>query len=139
MTVLVDTGVLVALINPKDALHQRAKAAMARILRREHGEPLGADVVLDEGLALLQKRHPVRISAESLAALFWGGKNKMPALRRISTDEDVLREATDLYFHHFSDQLSFTDCTLLVHARRLGADIATFDGNLKDLAGGLDL
>ena len=137
MSVIADTSVLVAFLNTKDHDHARARHAMDRIRGGEHGTAIGLDVVLDEGLTLLRSRFPVRAVAEEFANWFWGTRRDRPMLHLVMTDEARLREATDLYFRHARQGLSFTDAVIMAHAARLGAQVATFDTTLAGLCGGL--
>lgn len=139
MSVIVDTGVLYAYLNPKDAHYERAQAVMQSILEGQYGTPIGTDTVLDEGLTLLLRNFPVRAVAEEYANWFWGTRRERPMLKLVHTTEALLREATDLYFRLHKRGLSFTDCTLMVHAEHRNARVATFDSALKFNSDGLDI
>lgn len=128
MPVLLDTGVLVAFLHSKDRHTERAAALMTGLLSGAHGEPLSVDWVLGEGLTLIRKRIRDRTIAEHYSSLFHGAKDHMRApLRTLPTTPDVTEEALETYFREFGRGLSFTDCVLVVQARRLGASVATFD------------
>jgi predicted nucleic acid-binding protein len=66
----------------------------------------------------------------AFADLFFGAR---PAFRTVWTGEDVLREAVALHLKHYDRRLSLADSTLLAHAARLGAAVATLDAQFSGL------
>lgn len=132
--ILLDTGPLAALVNPRDADHERAKVLLSSVWRGEYGQPLSTDYVLDEGLTLIQVRTARRDVADRFAAFFYGARDRFePQVQIRYTGADVLEEATRLHFDAYDRRLSVTDCTLIVHAKRLGALVATFDAGFDGL------
>ncbi len=139
MSVVLDTGPLVAYVNEQDPLHDRAVELVEAALAGHLGTPVSTDYVLDEALTLLAKKVHREDVSRAFAAWAWG---QAPVERRPFqlrwTDRAILREATEIHLSHFDQKLSVTDCTLIVHARRLGADVATFDGRFQGLIGVVD-
>lgn len=130
MTVLLDTGVLVAWINPSDPLHARAAAVVKQAMTGRLGQALSTDTVLDEGLTLLRRRPGRKEVSERFASLFFP---KRTGLDWLTCGEDILEAARTLHFRHYERGLSFTDCTLIAHAEALGAAVATFDQSFEGL------
>lgn len=124
MSVLIDTGVLVGYVHKADKHHARARALVDRLLEGTLGAALSSDYVLDEGLTLLRKNPGRRDVSEAFRDLMHG---RGAVLRRVATDEPTLDAALDLHFKMFDRGLSVTDCTLIAHAKRIGAKVATFD------------
>lgn len=133
MSILIDTGPLAAYLNEGDRLHPRADAMFDRILAGQWGMPVSTDFVLDEGLTLLRRRPGKRTLSERFARLFLGDVEGQRMLHMLSTTPDLLDEARDVHFAHWDRGLSFTDATLVAHARHLDAVVATFDGGFDGL------
>lgn len=96
--------------------------------------PVSTDFVMDEGLTLLRRRPGREELSRRFARLFLepmaGGQRP---LHMLSTTPDVVREALDLHWKHYNVGLSFTDCTLIAHARRMDAVLLSFDGGFAGL------
>ncbi len=124
--ILVDTGPLVAFANKDDPLHARAYAALEDVWGGKYGAPFSTDYVLDEGMTVLMTRVGRKDVSEAYAGLFEStdGRALNPM---VTTPLDVLHEALETHLRHFDRKLSFTDATLVAHARRRGAKILTFD------------
>lgn len=135
MTVIVDTGPLVARMNRDDRRHARARALMDRVQSGQHGIPILTDLVLDEGMTLLRKRPGLENLSRGLADLFWGRRQPPgpAAFETRFTDRQLYQMATDLHLSHYDQGLSFTDAALIVHARQLDATVATFDKGFRGL------
>lgn len=127
MTVVVDTGPLVAYLNKEDPLHKAAVPLMERIWTGAYGVPLSTDFVLDEGLTLLRRRPGRKELSKAFASLFFGDGRPVAALQVRPTGSDVLREALRLHFEAYDRRLSFTDCTLAVHVQEASGVLASFD------------
>lgn len=139
MPLVLDTSVLVAAVDRRDKHHPAAIGIMSRGLRREYGDLIATDHVLAEGLAYLRAKVRDHRVSQAYAALFFGaaGAHEAP-LRLRSTALDVVEEATELHFEYLERGISLVDCTLIVHARRLGAPVATFNRGFQGLVGVVD-
>lgn len=131
--IILDTGPLVAFCDQDDPLHARAIAGMDEVFSGTYGGVVTTDHVVEEALTFLQRRlRRVDVSRDFMA-LVEAGERPAPAVL-IATPLDVLSEAIDFHLDHFDRKLSVTDCTLIVHARRNGAKVLTFDRGFAGLA-----
>jgi len=121
--ILIDTNVLVAYYNERDALHKNAVQVMEKIDTGTFGPALISDYIFDEtvtvcsaragrkgaielGNALLQSFHVVRVTESLFRAAWWLFKG--------------------------STCLSFTDCTNIALVKELEIEhLATFDKDFK--------
>jgi predicted nucleic acid-binding protein len=134
MTALLDTGPLVAYLDPDDARHEQATRLLRRLLSGQLGLLLSTDTVYDEGMTLIRVRKKNRRLMESYHALFWPEANEPRPFEVLQTDLDQIKRAGAYQIQHFDQGLSLTDCTLILHAARRKAVIATFDGRFEGLA-----
>ncbi len=133
MTVLVDTGPLVAYLNKDDPLHGQARRRVERVLTGEWGLPLSTDFVLDEGLTLLRRR-PGRVAlSQAFADYFLGSTDRRPAVQLRTTTPTLLREAVRIHFERYDRALSFTDATLVAHVQETRGVLASFDRGFDGL------
>lgn len=130
MAVLLDTGVLVGALSPKDPLHRRAAGVLERLGNGQRGALLVTDGVVMEGLSLLRRRVGDRALSQGFADWALGDK---PVLKVCWTDESLLREAVALHFRHYDRGLSPIDGGLLAWAKRLDCAVATFDSQFQGL------
>ena len=130
MAILIDTGVLVGALSPKDPLHERAAEVLGRLGGGRKGALLTTDGVVLEGLSLLRRRIGDRALSQGFAELALGDK---PVLKVCWTDESILREAVALHFRHYNRGLSPIDGGLLAWAKRLECPVATFDSQFRGL------
>lgn len=130
MTILIDTNVLIAWMNPPDPLHGRATDLMTRILKGEWGEPVVPDHVVSEAFTFLRMRVGRLDVAQRLQRLLFEAADNLFQLRTTSLED--LREAVDLHLKYHDRRLSIPDCVLIVHTSDARATLATlakeFDG-----------
>ncbi len=135
MTVLLDTGPLVAYLDPDDARHDRAQNLIRPLLAGRMGLLMSTDFVYDEGMTLIRIRKRSRPLLESYHALFWAiEKGQARPFETVTTSMDQCRKAGEYHLQHYDQKLSLTDCTLILHASQRNAVIATFDGRIDGLA-----
>lgn len=127
MTVLLDTSVLVAFLNPKDALQSTASSLMRQILAGEFGAPLSVDYVLAEGLTLLRRRPGDPDVSRRFSSLFLADQGTRAPIRLKSTSREELGRAVQMHFDRYERGLSVTDCVIATTAAGLGAAVASFD------------
>ena len=132
---LVDTGPLVAYLNPGDPLHPRAKAIFNRIESGQYGAALTNEFVLGEAVTLLRRRPGRReISERLVQEVSRAGARGRPALLELrASGPDLVRAALEAHLQHYERGISFADATLVVLARLLDAPVATFDADLEGL------
>jgi predicted nucleic acid-binding protein len=99
------------------------------------GPVLSTDCVFDEGMTLIRIRKKSRPLLERFQRLFWGPWTETRPFGILSTTEDDYREAGRFQIQHFDQELSLTDCTLILHARARDAVVATFDSRFNGLIG----
>lgn len=133
MTIVLDTSVLAAFVNPKDPLRKEARAILERCATGEYGRPVSPEYVLVEGLTLLQHRRASIADSRNYAALFTGAKGMRSLVQPLRTGRDELGRALELHFEHYARRLSVVDCVLLGLARELRAPIATFDSGFDGM------
>lgn len=134
MTVLVDTGPLIAYLDPDDGRHDEAKSLLHRILSGQLGLPHSTDTVYDEGMTLIRLRKKNRRLMESYHTLFWPApETNLRPFEVIPTTFDDYKKAALYQIQHFDQGLSLTDCTLIHHALERKAVIATFDRGFDGL------
>jgi predicted nucleic acid-binding protein len=133
MTVVLDTSVLAAFVNPRDPLHNPGTAILERCSSGELGKPVTSEHVLIEGLTLLQRRAGRPEVSKRYAAMFTGQKGVPSLVHPLRTGREELGRAIELHFRHFAKRLSVTDCVLLVLAKDMNAPIASFDAGFDGL------
>ncbi|MGQ0535289.1 MAG: type II toxin-antitoxin system VapC family toxin [Methanobacteriota archaeon] len=133
MTILLDTSVLVAFVNPKDERHRDADTILARAMRGEWGAPLSTEFVLGEGFTLLRKRPGRRDVSEGFRDLLLSTAGSRPPVRLHTTTKEEIDAAVALHFGDYDRGLSLPDAHLVVVARRLGGPIASFDAGFDGL------
>lgn len=133
MSVVLDTSVLAAFVNPRDPLHKTARKILARCSGGELGKPVTSEHILIEGLTLLQRRAGRVEVSKRFAALFTGTKGVPRLVHPLRTGREELGRAVDKHFQYFAKGLSVADCVLLVLADDLGAPIASFDAGFDGL------
>lgn len=134
MTVLLDSGVVLAFLNADDVRHSEALELISRIGQREFGQPIVTDHVIDELFVLVRVRTRSAALEESLRRFLPLPTPALQGLKSVSLGTTVLEPAWEV-FRKFRDQhLSFTDASLVVTMKVLGGDcLATFDGRLARL------
>lgn len=136
MTVIVDTGPLVAWLDTDDPRHERANAMLDPLLGGSHGVVVSTDCVFDEGMTLIRMRKRSRELLDAYHRLFWGPWDEVPrALHILPTSLEDHRKAGEHQQSHHDQRLSLTDATLILHARERDALVATFDGRFDGLIG----
>lgn len=130
MAVLLDTGVIVGAMSSTDPHNGRARSLLKELGSGKRGALLTTDHVLAEGLALLRRRPGDERLSKVLADACVGDA---PRFRMQWTDETAMRDAVALHFKHYARGLSLVDCTLIAHAQRLGASVATLDRQFQGL------
>lgn len=131
MTAIIDTGPLVALVLERDAYHERARGLLRRAFEGEWGTPLTSDLVLLEGLTLLQARWGDRRASQAFATLFHGAKDSFgPVLRVRHAGADLVERAIELHFRFYDRRLSTVDCALIAMAEDAQGVVVSFDQGL---------
>jgi len=128
LSVLVDTGVIVAAFNRRDRYHRWARRLLRDILGGRYGPPYVTDYIVDEVLSFAASRLG-EVPALRLGAAFFEKR----LFRIIPVTLDLVFEAWEVYRRHLP-RLSFTDAATLAAAEAYGVDyIATVDEALAGL------
>lgn len=117
--ILADTGPLYAAVDPSDSHHRRAQAEMSR-LKRERRELFLAYPTLCESYSLVLYRLGKPATANWLEQVLGGAALLNPA------PEDYL-EATKKLRDYSDQSITLFDAVVAVLARRLSAEVWTFD------------
>ncbi|MEX2680294.1 MAG: type II toxin-antitoxin system VapC family toxin [Candidatus Sigynarchaeota archaeon] len=128
--ILVDTSGIIATRNKDDADHEAAVATMRKILQKQYGDAFTTDYIFDESvtIALVRTRKP------EIAVDVGNFILNTRRIAMIHTTQQDFKDAWTLFQTYIIKGLSFTDCTLLAIARRLGIDtIFTFDSHFDGL------
>ncbi|HME56489.1 MAG TPA: PIN domain-containing protein [Candidatus Lokiarchaeia archaeon] len=130
MAILIDTSGIIATRNKDDADHGTAVKAMRAILQRKHGETFITDYIFDEAvtIALVRTKNPE--FANDIGNFILNTK----LITKIQTTQGDFHEAWLLFQEYMEKRLSFTDCTLIAIARRLGIEnIFSFDSHFDGI------
>ena len=132
-SVLVDTSFLVALLNARDVHHQRA-AEIHRELEESGVYLIIPDVVVNESLAVLQRRLEERGDREFFSSLaqkivkLWERDRVFFYIYVFSNWEDII----DLMLNS-DGRLNFHDALLIIGARKKGLEeILSFDTDFDE-------
>lgn len=140
MRLFVDTGVLIARINPRDTRHAEAVRVFEAISEGRWQSVHTSDYVVAEALNFIQARIGRRDAAEALLDPIFG-RADAPAV--FTTVERIhsgrFAAAMERYRKQFDAGLSLTDWTTLVTmADERIKQVATFDGGFRGFAEVID-
>lgn len=135
MTVLIDTGILVAAQNPRDRLHQPARAVIDAALAGTWGRAAITDYIVDEAVTLCRVRTRRHALADGLAARLLAEPPHVPAFVLHKVGYEDFLEARRLFSAYHDHDLSFTDCTTLAILRSRSIEhLLSFDDDFDGLA-----
>ena len=127
MSVLIDTGIFVALSNSRDVNHNRAKKLIEECADGKYGKPYLSDYIFDETLTTAFVRTKNHKKSIELGEFIFGSEIDL-----ISIDEQTFQKAWEIFKEK---KLSFTDCSSLALMRLYGINkLMTFDSKLKKTA-----
>lgn len=134
MTVIVDTSVLVAAFNERDAQHDRALALVEQLRSGQHGEAFTTDFILDEVVTVLLARTGRHAAAVQALDFILPAD---PSTAWIAIDlvgEEAFFRALEAFRRSSRRELSFTDWTTVTVVRDGRADaVISFDGDFDGL------
>ncbi len=132
MRLFVDTGPFIARYSRYDAHHSESVRSFERIGRGEssYRRLYTSDYVLDEAITgCRQRTRSHKQSLELGTAVF-----SSESIVLLKVDDEIIEEAWQLYGERREIELSFTDCTTAVLARKRGiTDIFTYDSDFRAL------
>ena len=134
MSLFLDTGVIVAALNPRDANHPPASRILREAGSGRFGDVLTSDYVFDEAVTLAfarTRREDVAVRVGELI-LGTGAPGRVMGLAYVSPR--ALLRAWARFQRLAARGLSFTDCTSLEIIESMGIDeIASFDRDFEGL------
>ena len=134
MSLFLDTGVIVAAMNPRDSNHGEASRLLRAAGEGRFGDVLTSDFVFDEAvtLALARTRRPELATHVGEMILGTGAAGRLMGVAYVSPR--IFLRAWAMFQRLASRGLSFTDCTSLVIIQSLGIEeIASFDKGFDGL------
>jgi predicted nucleic acid-binding protein len=128
MRVLVDTGAIYAFVVRTDANHGTARRFTKRWLA-QRGSFVLSDVVFAETMTLLKAR-----IGSQVAVRVGNELRQNPSYAWVALGPDGERETWSVFQRFADKEWSYTDCSLLVLARRLEvADVFSFDRHIAQM------
>ena|SRR5689334_10077107 len=135
MSVLLDTGFLVAFLDKDDEHHAAAYALMDRIQAKEFGAPFVTDLVVAELFSLLRARRRGARWEQAARRLLPMPSPELRGLTVVSLGVSGLERTWEAFERYRDKGISFTDASLIVTLGELRIDaIATFDEGLGRIA-----
>lgn len=127
MSVILDTGFFLGLLNSRDPHHAKAKATWNFLATGKAGAVVASDAVYIEAMNYLSRKPPQHEAAQAMRDL-----RESPAtpIVWVPVEQEHVRSATSLFFDRRDQGLSFTDCLLIAVAQRAGHKVATHDTTL---------
>lgn len=134
MTVLIDSNVIIALLNTRDRSHSRAKELLTELRDPKYGMRLTVDYVLDEVLTTLW----MHTKQKDIVRKAYDLIHNTPEFIRL---EYITPGTLGLAWERWEQvakwpekPLSFTDCCILAHIDGNGVKyLATFDADFSGL------
>lgn len=131
MAVFIDTGIIVALYNERDALRPKAVEIMKQVSNSTYGAVYTSEYIVDEAVTLLFIRTGNRNLSKDLAKRLLLSKS----MELLHVDENTFKESGSRYLAQ-REELSFTDCTTVELMKQNEIEfIATFDAEFKKVHG----
>lgn len=128
MSVLVDTGVIVAALNQRAPDHHQAKNGLDAAFSGRYGRVFTTDYVFDEVVTLALKKTRSHETAMVMANTLLGRDGSPRLFDMLMMTGAVFREAVDVFGKYTDQALSFTDATTIAFMRRRGIDqVLSFD------------
>ena len=133
MSVLLDTGVVVAAANPQDRNAPRAVEILEEVASGLHGAAFMTDYVVDEALTLAWVRTRRSRTVLQLADWLLAREPSRRPGKLLFVEEPAFEVAASLHRRHHA-RLSFTDCTsLAVMSEHDIVKVASFEGGFDGL------
>lgn len=129
MSIFVDTGILVAVRNKRDANHARGSQLMKQALKGQYGRIFTSDYVIDEAITTaLARTHDLEIAKRTGAYVI-----DSPRIIKLHVSEEEFKGAW-ASFQKLTKTLSFTDEVTLTLMVAHGIDgLMSFDSEFDGL------
>lgn len=133
MSILIDTGFFVALVNKNDDNHNQADSLLEDLVKGKWGARITTDYILDEAITVTWARTKNKVLVNDVYDLFIGSE----AICLLQSIPHELLSEVWKFFQQYSTlkrPLSFTDCSLLAYAKKKGIDhLLSFDKEFDGL------
>lgn len=134
MTAVVDTSLIVAAFNERDAMHDRALQILEEIRKGRHGEVFTTVFVLDEVVTVLLSRTGRHENAVQAVDFVLPSNPDEAWLAFEPIGEETFFRALDAFRRSGRRELSFTDWTTVAMIREGRADaVVSFDEDFDGL------
>lgn len=134
MSVLLDTGLVFAFLNKRDANHARAFELMLCIANKDFGTPFVTDTVMFELFTLIRSRTGSMTLEESARRFLPLPSPSLSGLTAVSLGTEHLESVWEVFRKYRDQGISFTDAGLIVTMREMGFDrLATLDARLRGI------
>ncbi len=134
MSVLVDTGVIVAALNERARRHSVAKKAMDAAFTGRYGRIFTTDYVFDDVVTLALKKTHSHKTAMVMANTVLGRDGRPPVFDLLKVTGSIFRDAVEVFEKYSDQELSFTDATTIACMRRRGIDqVLSFDDDFDGI------
>ncbi len=133
MTAILDTGPLAAFAHRRDKEHERAIQVMKSVLSGTYGTVISLDLVLLEGLTLLQNWTSDKRISELYASYFHGASGKRDPILKMRSSADLIEQAVEIHFQYHERKLSTVDAALIAITQITGGVLVTFDGGFEGI------
>lgn len=134
MSLFLDTGVLVAVANTRDGMHDEAVGILDAARRGTFGPVITSDYVFDEAVTLALARSHRAEPAIRLGELVLGTGAEARFINLAYVSAQVFLRSWVLFRRLAARGLSFTDCTTVELTRSLRLDeVASFDADFDGL------
>lgn len=143
MSVLVDTGVIVAYLHRRDTMHDVAEDLLPPLLDGARGPPSVTDDIVDEVVTFFVAKGATRAQLDRTIAFMLGDGEAPGAFVLHRVGPDHFAEALHLVRRYREHGVSFTDCTSLAVMASAGIPVIAsfdkgFDGLVERLGGDAD-
>ena len=125
--ILLDSSFIIALYNTRDGRHSDAGDLIKRIINKEFGDIFVSDYIFDEIATSLMRSIGHNDTTKICQAL-------LDSSNLVTINEQMFREAFELFKKQKITKLSFTDCTNIILMEEKGIrNIATFDNDFESI------
>jgi len=137
MSIFIDSGIFIAFSNKRDVNHEKARALIKRVAKKEFGSPITSDYVFDEVITTTFIRTKRIELAIKIGNLILGKDPKIPKfIKLINVSENIFLKAWDIFKKYEPKNLSFTDATIIsmMENYKIGK-LCSFDKNFDGIVG----
>lgn len=139
MSLLIDTGVFVAVQNERDEHHDAANRAMTAALSGEYGTLYTNDYVYDEAVTLTRMRTGSHREACVIGNRIAGRGSFSEKIELLFVTDDQFEQTVRAFERYDDHELSFTDSSLIALADDRGIDaVLSFDDDFDGLVDRID-